>query len=150
MSKLACLTCIVYICDCKLFLHPIGPLGPDDHIKVRSVLPASRWFEIGRELGFSCDSLDEIQNDDTIYTRRGYLSCMLRKWLNQELVIGGSPHHTWDVIAHALDSERVGESELAEAVRHNHSMPSRFNLDNMCSCLCMRVCARVHAYLSVS
>ena len=37
-----------------------------------------------------------------------------------------SPPPTWDAISRALDSERVGESELAEAVRRDHSVPSEY------------------------
>lgn len=112
----------------ELFLHnkfTIGPLGSDDHMRVISVLrhASKKWFELGLELGFDRDYLEDIKCDDTVYTEMGFLSIMLREWLKGDLEAVSPP--CWNAIVRALESEQVGKSEIAEAVRHANSVSSK-------------------------
>ena len=103
----------------------IGPLGPDDCMRLVPVLcsVSKKWFELGLELGLSRDYLEDIKRDDTVYTEMGFLSIMLREWLNGDFESICPP--CWSAIVRALESERVGMSELAETVRHANSVSSK-------------------------
>lgn len=70
---------------------------------------ASKWYDLGLELGISPNRLDTIKktNDDP----HDCLRDMLSQWLSD-----GESTSTWEALSHALRNQAVGFSYIAEKI----------------------------------
>lgn len=91
-------------------------LTRDDFRVVQNAVYKARrkWREIGSELGFTEDDLDNFADEGR--TNQERLAVMLRSWLHKR-----SWHPSWDKLIQALRAKTVGREDVAHDIEQEYT-----------------------------
>ena len=105
---------MVSISDTPLILLCILGVGDVfyvDELLSNSHFPLKRWYELGKKLGLSKNTLDVIENNPRYDTSRSLTEC-LDNWLRRVDVVDSKGGATIDSLINALES--MGENAVAD------------------------------------
>lgn len=113
-----------HICNTLTFTADLSQLHINDLEMVQDELAFidTKWHNIGLELGFHPDTLNEIHLQNS--ANRSCLQEVLERWLKMV-----NPPPTWEALAKALERTTVGEYQKAQKLREKYCQYQKARCD---------------------